>query len=68
MACEHHRSMLTALNFLYLKKDIKIDCITQLLELQKIPLRFSVLGLGGGLFPKFLYNKFSKVLLIKKIF
>lgn len=56
--------MLIAINFLYLSNgniNQKIDGAAQLLELQKYSFRFAILGLGGGLFSKFLYDKFPKV-------
>lgn len=50
LSCDHHKKMLTALHWLGGVHDARSK-----------PLRFAVLGLGGGLLVHFLLEKFPKV-------
>ncbi|KAI1707462.1 methyltransferase domain-containing protein [Ditylenchus destructor] len=56
LTCDHHRKMLLAIEFLDIGKRENI--------LSKAGLRFAVLGVGGGLLPRFLYEQFTQAFVV----
>lgn len=60
LACDHHRSMLVALSFLG-PGTSTADGMFSAADAASLQANLTVLGLGGGLFPRFLYEKLPRV-------
>jgi len=60
LTCEHHRLMLTAIDFTELKAGSETDKFSRFRNAISRELRFAVLGLGGGLLARFLYERFPR--------